>query len=359
MHCLLSGCGVYAQGPDALEKLSAVLLERHLQKPLVLAGHKAFAAAEARLTGALLPEVADFAPMLWEGFCTDGEIARCAAAARERHADCVIGVGGGKVLDLSKAIAYDVGLSVFTVPTSAATCAAFAPLSVIYHSDGTQQEIRFYPNEVDGVFVDTEIIAKAPARLLAAGLADAAAKACEYASLLPETAYGRLPLGRYLGCRLAEAGDEAIAACAIPALESVRRKEVTAPMEDAVFCAVACTGIVSGLGGYNGRGQARFAIAHACNEALRGRWFPPERWLHGEAVAVGVLAQMAANGAAAKKIDIRRSLFEAIGVPTRLSQLAPALTGKDLGGLIDWIAQKTGADDRDRPIIEQAIRSVV
>ena len=358
MKQLLAGCGAYLQGVDVLEQVAPALAGHGHSRALALAGQRAFAAVKGRLWPALAALCTGGAPELYHGHCTGEDIAAYAAMAAARRADCAVGIGGGKVLDLAKAVAHEVRLPVYSVPTSAATCAAYAPLSVVYHPNGTQREIRFLTREVAGVFADTRVIAAAPARLLAAGLADATAKACEYASMLPRVACDALPVGKYMGIRLAQANDEAIAACALPALEAAHRATPTDALEDAVFCAIACTGVVSGLGGFGGRGGARFAIAHAVNEALRGSWFAPEQWLHGEVVAVGVLAQMAANGMPPEAIASRRALFAAMGVPVALQTLSPRLAGEGLASFTQDILARVQASDAQRQAVSAALVTV-
>lgn len=355
MKRLLAGCGVYLQGEEVLEQVGPALAKRGYRQGLLIVGKKAYAAAGPRLTPGLKAMGGSISPITFQGHCTAEEIARYGGAARESGADCVLGLGGGKVMDVAKAAAHEAGLPVFTVPTSAATCGAYAPLSVVYNPQGRQEGIRFFDKEVDGVFVDTKVIGSAPRRLLAAGLADAMAKACEYATMLPQATYGDLPLGKYLGYRLARVQDEVIAACALPALEALGTGKSTQALEDAVFCAIASTGMVSGLGGFGGRGGARFAIAHGVNEVLRGKWFPPEQWLHGEVVAVGVLAQMAANGEEPRHIAARRALLEHMGVPTRLSQLSPALAGEGLTAFQEELLALVEVDTAQRERICQAV----
>ena len=358
MKRLLAGCGVYLQGPDALQKVGVSLGKRGYRKIFLIAGRKAFGAAESRLMPELIKLDGFCTPTFFGGHCTAEEITRYANQAQKQQADCIVGLGGGKVMDLAKAAADEAGLPVFEVPASAATCAAYAPLSVVYNSDGTQHEIRFFDREVDGVFVDTQVIAQAPPRLLAAGLVDAMAKACEYATMMPHVAYGTLPMGKYLGFRLAEAADEAIAVCALPAMESVHRREVSPFLEDAVCCTIACTGIVSGLGGFDGRGGARFAIAHAFNEALRGKWFSPHQWLHGEVVAVGILAQMHANGNHLDQIAARRELFSRMGVPVTLKALSPTLSGEGIHLFEQEILRRIQVSGLQEKAVLEAIDSV-
>ena len=81
----------------------------------------------------------------------------------------------GKVLDTAKGIAYYTGLPMVIVPTVCATDAPCSSLSVMYTDEGVFDAYLFLDNCPNVVIVDSEIIARAPARLLVAGMGDAMA----------------------------------------------------------------------------------------------------------------------------------------------------------------------------------------
>ncbi|MFN3329002.1 MAG: iron-containing alcohol dehydrogenase, partial [Fervidobacterium pennivorans] len=120
---------------------------------------------------------------IFKGECSKNEISRLVSLLRTHKCSGVIGVGGGKALDTAKAVAYYGNTPVIIVPTIASTDAPCSALSVIYTDDGVFEEYLLFPKNPDIVIVDTEIISKAPVRLLVAGMGDALAtyfeaKAC-------------------------------------------------------------------------------------------------------------------------------------------------------------------------------------
>ena len=102
-------------------------------------------------------------------------------ADRCLSADCdeVVGIGGGKIMDFSKAVAETAGLGTVNIPTSIATCAAFTSMSVMYTPEGAKKTCWRFEHEIDAVLVDMDVIAKCPIRYTAAGILDAMAKKIE------------------------------------------------------------------------------------------------------------------------------------------------------------------------------------
>src|SRR5581483_1031722 len=87
----------------------------------------------------------------------------------------IIGAGGGKILDAVRAAADDLNLPIVNCPTVASSDAPCSALSVVYTDGGEFDRYIFYRRNPDLVLVDTAIVAKAPARLLVAGMGDALA----------------------------------------------------------------------------------------------------------------------------------------------------------------------------------------
>lgn len=127
------------------------------------------------------------AALVYEAFrgeCSMTEIERVKASFEASGCDVVVGIGGGKIHDTAKAVAYYAGAPVVIVPTIASTDAPCSALSVIYSDEGVFEKYLFLPANPNMVLVDTAVVAAAPVRLLVAGMGDALAtyfeaRACE------------------------------------------------------------------------------------------------------------------------------------------------------------------------------------
>lgn len=115
-------------------------------------------------------EIAPFA-----GECSQNEIDRLRKLADSASCTAVLGIGGGKTLDTAKALAHFMAVPVAIAPTIASTDAPCSALSVIYTDDGEFDRYLMLPHNPNIVIVDTQVVAGAPARLLASGIGDALA----------------------------------------------------------------------------------------------------------------------------------------------------------------------------------------
>ena len=63
----------------------------------------------------------------------------------ETNSEVIVGVGGGKVLDTTKACGYYAKKPIVVIPTAASTDAPCSSLSVIYHDDHTFDHYLYLP----------------------------------------------------------------------------------------------------------------------------------------------------------------------------------------------------------------------
>lgn len=89
------------------------------------------------------------------------------------NVDCIVGVGGGKALDVAKLVATRVDVTMFTLPTSLSNDGFASPQSSLT-IEGKRKSIP--ANMPGGVIVDTEVCLAAPKVLWLSGVGDLVAK---------------------------------------------------------------------------------------------------------------------------------------------------------------------------------------
>jgi glycerol dehydrogenase len=110
---------------------------------------------------------------VFRGETSDQEIDRLSALGRQAGCDVLLASGGGKVIDAVKAAAEDLDVPAVVVPTIASNDAPCSALAVIYHEDGSFNRLRPLKKNPALVLADTEILVRAPVRMLIAGMGDA------------------------------------------------------------------------------------------------------------------------------------------------------------------------------------------
>lgn len=246
------------------------------------------------------------------GVCCRERINRMIEELHAAGCDVVAGIGGGKALDLAKAVAHFARLPVMVVPTSAATDAPCSAISVLYTADGVFDQYLTLHHSPDLVLVDTRVIANAPARLLAAGMGDAMATYYEadscYRSDRRTNAGGRCSLAALslaAACRDTLFRDGYAAYCA------AQEKRVTPALENVVEANIYLSGIGFESGG--------LSIAHAVNNGLSA--IPAcQTVMHGEKVAFGTLVQLWLEGNR-EEFGRVRAFHQRVGLPVTLHQL--------------------------------------
>ncbi len=303
--------GRYIQGKDAIHRLGAEA-KRLGKKAFMVADPYAFdnLLAHFRTT---VEEHVTLEVERFNGEASDEEVARFVERVKAMDAEVIIGMGGGKALDTSKAVAHTVGLPVIIVPTIASTDAPCSALSVIYTPEGAFKRYLFLPKNPNVVLVDTQIIAQAPVRFMIAGIGDALstwfeAESCRqnYAGnmtgdLGSATAYH---LARFCYDTIREFGVAAVVAC--------REGVVTPPLERVV----EANTLLSGLGFESGG----LAACHAIHNGLTQLHATHDYW-HGEKVAIGVVGELFLTDKPTALIDEVYTFCEAVELPTTLAEI--------------------------------------
>ena len=304
------GCGRYIQRPDAFMDLKKEI-GRIGSKALILSGRKAWQAVldiyDAPLEGI------DCCHRIHTQPCSEEAARRYARDLRQEGADVIVGIGGGRIMDLAKLTGEFAGCPVINVPTICATCAAYTPLSVLYTPEGRALGSWFFENEIACLIADTRIMARQPARYAFAGIADSMAKMIELDHNMGDAPAGAdMVFARYN----AEYLYRRLSAIA-PGMPAELANGIPSPLiDEMVYLTVAATGMVSGCA--RGRGQS--ALAHGLYEAAR-TLFTREAagYLHGEIVGVGLRLQLEYDGRDLKDLD---RILASLGLPMHLRDIS-------------------------------------
>lgn len=157
----------YIQEKGMLEKVQDYL---HGKKTLVVIGTFNADAFSKQITSSLISE---YECIIYDKECTYENISALSQKMKREHFDSIIGFGGGKILDVVKAVAYFYPCYLMVIPSSASMDGACSALSVLYHEDHSFDRFLYLDKNPDVVLVDTQVIFNAPFSLLCAGMADA------------------------------------------------------------------------------------------------------------------------------------------------------------------------------------------
>lgn len=303
---------VYHQASGLIDKIGE-LVSIFGKRPLIVIG-----ALEKQLVGERMEKALAASSVKPHYFVFEGEpspenIDAVVKEARECNCDFAIGVGGGKTLDVSKAVKFRLGLPIVIVPTIASNDAPTSRMIITYNSDGTFLGPLTMDQNPDAVIVDSKVIAQAPRRFLVAGIGDALATWFEARQCRDSGVVNFLD-GRpgQTMLALARLSYDIIMDHGIQAVEDQAKGEVTESLEKIIEANI----LLSGLG-FEGCGVA---AAHAFTQGFS---LIPELHgnLHGEEVAVGLIGQLALEGRSDEFIIDMVRFYRAIDLPSHLLML--------------------------------------
>ena len=303
---VLRGSQALADAGEAIAKLG--------DRPLVVGGNATLSTLAPQLQRTLKQQKLSYADASYSPDCSEASLATLRDAVNTHQADLIIGIGGGKALDTAKLLAYQCQLPVVTIPTSAATCAAWTALSNIYSDQGAFLYDVSLDRCPDLLILDYSLVQTAPQRTLVAGIGDALAKWYE-ASVSSGTSTATLMIAAVQQARVLRDILFQKSADALKEPGSEAWREV-------VDATVLLAGVIGGLGG----AQCRTVAAHAVHNGLT---YIPEahQALHGEKVAYGILVQLRleemvqGNQLAASARQQLLKFYTDMGLPQNLNDL--------------------------------------
>lgn len=220
-----------------------------------------------------------------------------------RRAHCIVGLGGGRSVDVGKLAAYKLKVPFYSVPTSASHDGISSPFASITDS---RRHYSIKANPPVGILADVDVIADAPNRLFAAGCGDLVSKL----TAVKDWQLGHEATGEYYGqyaASLATMSAELV-------LENPKRmgRHDRSAVRDLVEALIS-TGVAAGIAGSSRPcSGSEHLFSHALDVIC------PGKGLHGEQCGVGTIMMAKLHGLDWQRV--RRAL-KTVGAPTRASEI--------------------------------------
>lgn len=321
----------YILDEGVLDRLETKLVERGLQKVLIVHGIKSWEAAKP-----YWPEIkgVQFEEYTYGGECSLKEIETLTKLVNNRSFDGVVAVGGGKVLDLVKSVCHETHKQAVLIPTLASNCSPWTPISVIYDESGSFIRYDLYPVSASLVLIEPKILLDAPIDMLIAGIGDTLAK--WYEADVQMAALGNKPVPLQISHYAARQCKELLLEHSKGAILAAKEGEINDSFIKVAETIIVFAGMVGGFGDYYGR----IAGAHAIHNGLTVLE-ETHHALHGEKVAYGILIQLVLED---KWNELKElvQFYRELGLPTSLTDLGIKNLNEEV---INRIAKKSTVEN--------------
>ena len=305
----------YVQGAGELGKLGSYT-EKYGKKALVVITASGYKRVGADIEKSFADVSTEIVFDYFNGECSKNEINRLIEVVEKNGCDVVVGVGGGKILDTCKAVAYYKNTPVIICPTIASTDAPCSALSVIYTDEGVFEEYLFLPANPNMVLMDTDVIVKSPVRLTVSGMGDALATYFEARAVQAKDgttcAGGKVTSA---AMALAKLCFETLMAEGVKAKLALEAGACTTAVEKVIEANTLLSGIGFESGGLAG--------AHAIHNGLTVLE-ECHHMYHGEKVAFGTITQLVLENIPEDELTDVIAWCVELGLPVTLGELGIA-----------------------------------
>ncbi|WP_195988544.1 glycerol dehydrogenase [Clostridium sp. D53t1_180928_C8] len=303
----------YIQERGAINKIATYFQQIMKDNVLILMDEFSYTNIQDKVTEGFKEYNVNYIVEIFKGECCMENINAIIKKSNSNNIKWIIGIGGGKVLDVAKAVGHYGDMKYIMVPTAASTDGPGSKISVLYESDGTFKEYINLHNNPYGIIVDTEIIANAPVRLLKAGIGDALSTYFEteagYEGDIERHGFSDISLTARV---LSRECFEAIINNAYLAIQAVENKEVNEALEKVIEAII----YLSCIGFENGSLAAAHSIANALTSTSKYN-----RFMHGEKVAFGTIVQLLLENKEWDLVNKVRNICRDINLPYKAKQI--------------------------------------
>ncbi len=292
-------------GNGTLTELAKHVIELGLGKSLLLVSGSTATRTYAKLANEILE---DARLEVWNAEVREASVKEAEKVkdiARETKVEVIVGIGGGKALDIAKFVASSIGAKLVSVPTAPSHDGIASPFASI---KGLERPVSVKTVMPSLVLADIEVIAKAPRRLIISGCGDLIGK---FSAVLDWRLAHRLRgeyYGEYAASLALLSAQHVLKYSSMFALKSIPIEAVRALVE-----ALISSGIAMGIAGSTRPASgSEHLFAHAL-DLVAG--FPA---LHGEEVGVGTIMMLYLHGRNWRKV---RKALRKMGAPTTAREL--------------------------------------
>jgi glycerol-1-phosphate dehydrogenase [NAD(P)+] len=289
-------------GWGILGSLGEVSLEQGVKRPLIVTGHKTIGIAGSQAEENL--KAVDLEPQV--ELCDNADLEtvnRISGISESIGADTIIGVGGGRTIDVAKLSAGRSGASFFSVPTTASHDGIASNLASV---KGLGRPYSMKANPPVVVLADSHIISESPYRFTASGCGDVISKAVS----VRDWRLAHEDINDYYG---EYAGSLALMGSSLIMRNSEKIRDRTQEGYRTLLEALVSCGVSMSIAGSS---RPCSGSAHLFSHALD--MIAPGAALHGEQCGVGTIMMAKLHGLDWEAI---RDNLVTIGAPTTSEKL--------------------------------------
>jgi glycerol-1-phosphate dehydrogenase [NAD(P)+] len=289
-------------GKGIIESLDEVFIELGLSNPLIVTGDTTFSIAGERVQ-VLLNDAGYESEVVFCKTANLDTVYRIKNRALIRKADAVIGVGGGRTIDVAKLSAFQSEAFFISVPTTASHDGIASSSASIKGSDNPYS---IKANPPLAVLADSHIISKSPYRFTASGCGDVISKVVS----VRDWQLAHEETGEYYG--------EYAASLALMSSNLIRRnallirENLEAGVRTLLEALVSCGVSMSIAGSSRPCSGSGHLFSHTLDIIA------PNSAMHGEQCGVGTIMMAKLHGLDWKSI---RESLRLIGAPTTAGEL--------------------------------------
>ena len=269
---------------------------------LVVTGHKVILIAGDTVIDSLKRAGLNSSTIIVESATTE-EVSRVESEIRQIKPDIVIGVGGGKDIDVAKLSSMKSGTRFLSVPTAASHDGIASP---VVSMKGLDRPYSYVTHSPIAIIADTSIIAKSPYRLIASGCGDVVAK---YTAVRDWKLAHRIK-NEYYGDYAAEL---ALMSSRVVIKNANDIRRVSDPGVSTLVEALISCGVAMSIAGTS---RPCSGAEHLFSHALS--MIAPKPALHGEQCGVGTIMCAYLHGA---NWQLIKEVLHRIGAPTTAKEL--------------------------------------